>query len=392
MHQDTYFQPKCICPLERFRAANNDLEFMRKSLSNDNVGHHIIMSDGIDLAARQPLVTSSDTDCDEAVDFLTMLGMVTTVINTGVLPNEVPHPGPPHLILGQEDSPPIIHDHDLAPYADLIAELREHVAKKIKVYVSTNIKNNLLGKYIQPSSPNGSTSDFIEIKSSDNTASTPISEDPTNIKTLLPVICFIEGFLLFSSPMGPLHDKQKLMIYLRQHFRPYDLEYEQNAIRENFQSIADLTHELQHTSPQDPFSVECQKEYEEEIWGKNIEAKYVLQDKFDMKIFLPTSKEEAMKRRFEREAYVDYPKGRRHPGQMWKSEGYFEEIAWMHYEQEHEWLRTKEKDLPKGGDGECAFEPGTFKGVYMRPKIDAGVEETIRWAVEAVLHKLCLEE
>ncbi|CZR63880.1 uncharacterized protein PAC_13777 [Phialocephala subalpina] len=394
MHQDTYFQPKCICPLERFRASENDLPFMLKSLSNDNAGHYVIMTDGIDPSAREPLVTSSDADCDEAIDFITMLGMITTVINTGELPNDVPSPGPPHLILGLDDSYPITQYHDLAPYATLIAELREVVAKNVTAHALENIKENRVGKYIQAPASGNSTpisEGAIDIKSNDSEDWVDIKINP-RINTLLPTIFFVEGFLLFSDPNGPAHDLEKMHIYtnLPSH---YDLEWNQNAIREKFQSIADLTHELHHTSPQDPFSIKCQEEYEQEIWGKNIEAKYEMQGKFDMKMWLPTSKEEAFKRRFERDAYVDYPKGERHPGQMWKSEGYFDGIAWKHFEQEHAWLRDEgEKDLSKGGDAECTFKPGIFKGVYVRPKMDASVEETVRWAVEVVLHQVCSAE
>ncbi|KAH6671665.1 hypothetical protein B0J14DRAFT_543155 [Halenospora varia] len=100
-------------------------------------------------------------------------------------------------------------------------------------------------------------------------------------------------------------------------------------------------------------------------------------------LFLPTSKEVAKARRFARNVYVDaHLGGGRHPGQMWKSEGYFERVAWEGYKREFGWLI--QDDGVKGKEE----NEGKKLGVWIREKEDAGVEETVEWAVGVVLKEL----
>ncbi|KAE8444838.1 hypothetical protein EG329_014193 [Mollisiaceae sp. DMI_Dod_QoI] len=371
MHQDHYFQPKALCPQEKFRSTANDLNFMHKSMTDDEVGQYVIISDG--YAKSEVTIDGPDADCDEAIDFLTMLGMVARVVNSGELPNKIEKPGNPGEILGHPDmvqSDLIKHEFDLSSYENLIGELRALVAKKIAAYASANINNGHHNNFIRPSLSNGN--DY--------------TEEQLDITSMLPVICFVEGFLLFTDPEGPSNDEQKAAIF-KELPTDFDIYTEQVSLRLKYQSIADLTYEIQVTEPNhDEYSEDARSEYEEEIWGKNIEAKYLLQSKFDLKLFLPTNKTTAMARRFSRPEYIDYPAGERIPGQMWKSEGYFENVAWKHYVEEHSWLL----DQREVDDVECRFVEKDLKGVYVRPKADAGVEETARWAVDAILHRLCL--
>jgi uridine kinase len=94
----------------------------------------------------------------------------------------------------------------------------------------------------------------------------------------------------------------------------------------------------------------------------------------DVKLFLPTDKEEAKKRRFKRKAYIDVEKGGlRVSGQMWKCEGYFEEVAWGNYGRGCGWVLKGE---------------GKDSGICVRPGEVLGIEETVRWGVGVLLGEL----
>ncbi|KAH8667484.1 hypothetical protein BGZ60DRAFT_515816 [Tricladium varicosporioides] len=100
----------------------------------------------------------------------------------------------------------------------------------------------------------------------------------------------------------------------------------------------------------------------------------------EIPLFLPTSREAAKARRFSRNIYRDaHLGGRRLPGQMWKSEGYFEEVVWQGYRKEFGWLIDTDGD----GRGE-----DSRMGVWVRGKEDAGVEESVEWAVSVILEGL----
>ncbi|KUJ14461.1 uncharacterized protein LY89DRAFT_686933 [Mollisia scopiformis] len=363
MHQDSYFQPKALCPFTTFRNTKEDLPFMFKTMTNNETGEYFITSDG--YATTNYHVTGPDTDCDQAIDFMSMLGMITRVIGTGILPDQIEPPGDPGLLLGHDSNPTaefIKHSHDLSSYESLIQELRIHVSKKVRHHAASNIRNNQLGKYIQSPAMNGYAHGSIDL---------------VDVTKMLPVICFIEGFLLFTDPTKP------------QTVAPiFDLDTEQRALHIQYQTIADLTHELAVTEPNDPFSVEAREEIEQEIWDKNLEAKTRMQAVMGLKLFLPTGKETAMERRFARSEYRDWPEGERAPGQMWKTGGYFESVAWKNFQRTHGWMARG--DVVE--DEKCGFVEEECMGVCVRPKLDAGIEETLRWAVEAVLCRLCRED
>lgn len=129
-------------------------------------------------------------------------------------------------------------------------------------------------------------------------------------------------------------------------------------------------------------------------------SQYSLMDLFDVKLFLPTSKDIAKRRRFSRKPYIDHPSGYRLGGQYWKTEGYFENVAWPNYQRLHRWLLSDgtakggHKDLSNVGhlvkatispEVECMYRK---KGDVYLGKLNAGVEETLRWAVEIILAKM----
>ncbi|QSZ35279.1 hypothetical protein DSL72_008148 [Monilinia vaccinii-corymbosi] len=113
----------------------------------------------------------------------------------------------------------------------------------------------------------------------------------------------------------------------------------------------------------------------ERIREERAPSNEALMQEFDVKLFLPTSKEVARHRRLSRFPYVDSPAGGRLPGQMWKSEGYFEEVVWKGYENSFDWLL---KDTGKGN----------VNGVFVRSTLDDTVENTVEWAIDIILEAL----
>ncbi|KAK6613734.1 Nicotinamide riboside kinase [Botrytis cinerea] len=104
-------------------------------------------------------------------------------------------------------------------------------------------------------------------------------------------------------------------------------------------------------------------------------ANAALTQEFDIKLFLPTSKGVAKERRLSRLPYIDFPAGGRYPGQMWKSEGYFEGVVWKGYEDSFDWLL---KETGKEN----------VDGVFVRTTVDDTIENTVYWAVEIILQFL----
>lgn len=95
----------------------------------------------------------------------------------------------------------------------------------------------------------------------------------------------------------------------------------------------------------------------------------------------------AKQRRMARVEYRDYPDGLRYPGQMWKTEGYFEYVAWKNHILQHKWLIDyKGIALPTVVDG---IGEGR---VLVREPIDASVEDSLRWALKCILDELSIME
>ncbi|KAG9231672.1 hypothetical protein BJ875DRAFT_110433 [Amylocarpus encephaloides] len=106
-----------------------------------------------------------------------------------------------------------------------------------------------------------------------------------------------------------------------------------------------------------------------------------LQSCIDIPLFVTTSRVEAKNRRLSRKTYLDPPLGERLPGQMWKGEGYFEDVVWNGYIAESGWLLNR---LSSGKEDRSREK---IQGIWVRSK-DQSVEETLRWGVETILQDM----
>ncbi|KAF7894741.1 uncharacterized protein EAF01_010191 [Botrytis porri] len=166
---------------------------------------------------------------------------------------------------------------------------------------------------------------------------------------------FVEGFLLFSEALPS--DDRSSWFGASSEVKDHCAERSGN-VRQEFEKEAALK--------------------ENEIMRakeKIVLAKAALMQEFDIKLFLPTSKEVAKERRLSRFLYIDFPAGGRYPGQMWKSEGYFEEVVWKGYEDSFSWL------LRETGKEHV-------DGVFVRTTVDDTIENTVYWAVDIILQFL----
>jgi hypothetical protein len=171
--------------------------------------------------------------------------------------------------------------------------------------------------------------------------------------------CFVDGFLLFNDP--------NTEDYCPGGYTGDELE---DLAQEKIERFEQLTAQLHRGN----LDLDAELEYiKGELHLQSYIAKEIMQSEFDIKLFLPTSKEACKQRRFLRRIYIDYPEGGRLPGQMWKSEGYFDSIVWKNFAEAHEWLTR---------DSSCSPD------IAIRPVEDAGMDFTVRWAVNAILVKL----
>jgi hypothetical protein len=106
-----------------------------------------------------------------------------------------------------------------------------------------------------------------------------------------------------------------------------------------------------------------------------------LVDLFDIKLFLPATKEDAKTRRFGRKNYRDIENGGlRLPGQMWRSEGYFEDVAWAGYKSEYKWLLEDGGAKDRGVD--IWLDGKNFEGEV------ESIAGAVKWAVGVILERL----
>ncbi|KAI0889051.1 uncharacterized protein GGS22DRAFT_184627 [Annulohypoxylon maeteangense] len=122
-----------------------------------------------------------------------------------------------------------------------------------------------------------------------------------------------------------------------------------------------------------------------------------VQDRFDVALFLPVEREEVRVRRFGRSRYLDVPEGRRREGEGWKSGGYFDQVAWPHYERYHrhilshltetyssdEALREREHGRPWCATNAWERDP-CVNGVHVRPAAVSSLDDTLLWASSVV--------
>ncbi|KAI1461268.1 hypothetical protein F4805DRAFT_276307 [Annulohypoxylon moriforme] len=128
-----------------------------------------------------------------------------------------------------------------------------------------------------------------------------------------------------------------------------------------------------------------------------LRAMRCVQDRFDVALFLPVERDEVRGRRFARERYVDVPEGERRVGECWKSGGYFDQVAWPHYERYHqhilphltdvyssdEELREREHGRPWCATNAWERDP-CVSGVHVRPATVSSLDDTLLWASSVV--------
>lgn len=103
--------------------------------------------------------------------------------------------------------------------------------------------------------------------------------------------------------------------------------------------------------------------------------------KLDIMLLLRTSKAEARMRRFGRygqNAVADDSED------FWKTMPYFDAMVWPNYVKEHSFM-FPEDDVESEVD---PLKTKMFFGVLPAPKIDMGFEESMMWAVGALLHEV----
>jgi hypothetical protein len=191
-------------------------------------------------------------------------------------------------------------------------------------------------------------------------------------KLKLPQMVIIESFLLLSDPaIISLGDSNPNTTRLLQVFHTF------------LQKMHYLSTRLA-----DRGDIDKELEQEREGHGKNIQTingvcKRGMTERFHCKLWLSTSEHAAKTRRFERAAYLDRSEGGlREPGQLWKTEGYFDQITWTNHLDSHKWLIGED-----GGD-EIISELGAYKaGIHLRAQ-DLRVEDTVRWAVGIILDEM----
>lgn len=353
--QDDFFQPKALQPLITFTSCPSDAHFMERSIHYDEQGMYFIASSGtrpnhppesllicttgsghtqrtesfdstksdasrtIEGGHRPRYqVTGPMTDCDQALDFVGLVEALTNVKSTGQLTDYTKR---------------FDCEKDMDEFSDLIGKMREKVFIWIKEQSVLKAEARFGGCVVRGPIKNDGKKDG--------------TTEGNGKETLRPQFVFVEGFLLLAPP-APSDDK-----------KVFDISTEKAKIEKYTTQLETLSAELLAKYNIDA-EIEGERDViEAQLWATNLAAKDHLQDLFDVKLFLNTSKAEAKRRRFERAIYTDAPAGGRLPGQMWKSEGYFEEAVWKGFEESYGWLL--ESGAANEGEGkELVSENGVF--------------------------------
>lgn len=192
---------------------------------------------------------------------------------------------------------------------------------------------------------------------------------------------FIEGFLLYSDTFA---DDAAPALH------PEDLH-----------SLIQLLHD-NNVDAKDWDLILAKQDTHRKQWPLNREARKALMQRFDSRLFLPTTRNEARERRMNRATYVDSAilGGLRTPGQMWKTQasglmgdggrtltlaqGYFEDIVWGSWVKDHGWLGSAEDDIGNtvvGLDEDVAAQ----HGIRVRPMDQGSIEKTVWWGLDCIL-------
>jgi cytidylate kinase len=381
IHQDGLFLPKACCPFVKFESLPADTPFCQATLKNDTVGLYSIswagvrannqytvypttspsrpatppstsasrpstptptlsslrtnstypgLSDGTGVEARVPIfrITGPDTDCVAAINFTAMHKAITHAKNTGTqLPLEVKDDG-----FGTYSVQHITAQDNVVismKYEALITEMQE----KVNVWLKAG--------------------------------------------HCVPKLCVVDGFLLFSDPSQVTTSISNADLD-NDPDQPTSMSTSNLDIDETLSEsrapMSGLGLDIDDTTIDNTTIDRAEKTHTE----KSLAAFQMFNSELDIRMFLPTSKDTSRARRFVRRECIDYPAREQHPGQMWKTEGYFEKVAWGNHVKYHKWLLDT--------DASAAASANT--SVLVRREMDASVEDTVRWAVEAVLAKL----
>jgi hypothetical protein len=349
-HQDAFFLDKSHCPNVTFRTTLNDLNFVEQSLLNDTIGTYTMTrpeSSNPDDSPTKAVtlnykVTGADTDCWQAIDAPSMVSCIKQLRESGSVTSlceryQIQDKMLPGLLISKEETNKILTSHE-----ELIKEMKEVVREWVHDQSVANLEAQFSGL---------------------NITGALAGKD-----ALPPKFLIIEGFLLFPDPNlhGP---KEKEKEQPRSLGRPKSSHFKtpQN----------DLAPLSTCPIPEEGGEINEHTAYIDAYERLNAIARSTLMDNFDIKLFLPTSNSAARTRRFRRNLYNDAPEGKRYPGQMWKTEGYFDDVCWANYIRECGWLVER--------NGVETSRAGVAAGVHVRPQIDMGVEDTVRWAVDIVL-------
>ncbi|PQE03583.1 hypothetical protein CJF31_00010135 [Rutstroemia sp. NJR-2017a BVV2] len=316
IHQDAFFLPKALCPLVSFHSTPGEKPYIRASIQKiDENATYFYSWSGLNLQSSESIrIIGPNTDCREAVNFKSLLSSVQSTQSGCLVPELKPS------FKGEDaDRQKLAEDH-----ADLIHIMREKVASFCRPQTAMN----------------GETQVSYGESKGQKTAELTYSH-----------WIFVEGFLLFSKDVTS-----------------NDVDWEEETDESDEDLYAEVDERLK---PAVKDEVKRLKAEAKQVSQEGAIAKRTLMNTFDIKLFLPTSKEVAKKRRLTRLPYVDEPIGRRKLGQMWKTEGYFEDVVWRGYEKDFDWLLTK------AGQREV-------NGVFVRA-VDASIKDTVHWAVEVIL-------
>jgi hypothetical protein len=183
-------------------------------------------------------------------------------------------------------------------YNDLIKAMKQKVADWSKLQSAKNFEIGFKGHIVKSSTANSEHGAEIWIQSP---------------------ICFVEGFLLYTMA---------------------DAVNKENGSPEEITKKIQEKEVLQDKMSQGTLSDEDLDTLEAYHLEEGTEAMHELMQLLDVKLFLPTSKATAGRRRFNRCEYLDHPHGERAPGQMWKAQGYFENVVWKNYLKDHQVCST----------------------------------------------------
>ncbi|KAG0650210.1 hypothetical protein D0Z07_3104 [Hyphodiscus hymeniophilus] len=304
IHEDAYFKDKSFCPEVSFRSTPGDVDFIQKTLAFDGINQYMIVYGDDTLLKRLPTrtatsskdltsapmwhITGPDTDSYMAVDIPGLVQGIQHVQKTGSLSpatiraNKQTSIATPWLMITNAQREAILTEH-----ADLIKDFKRF----IKRWTNQQIKAR--------------------------------SEAENGRKVARPLMLIVEGFLLLPDP----------------YLSPVSPDVGSSSSSENrplSSPSPENTPGLRSSKRNSSYAILAARKAA--FKNTNEKAREVLMDQFNVKLFLPTSKDQAKKRRFARPCYIDRPDGQRDAGEMWKTEGYFEEVAWAHYEKEHKWL------------------------------------------------------